>query len=487
MEIIEENIGTRAIKGAKWVTLSSGVSKCFQLIVTIVLARLLTPQDFGLIALASIAISVITLFQNLGMTHALIQRRDRTEEAANIVFFTGLLLGITLYTFLFFFAPSIATFFENEKVTPVLRVMSLSFIILSFGSVQNALLTKELYFKRLFYLNIATTIVSGLISILLAFYDFGVWSLVYGSLSGSFINIIIFWIIHPWRPAWEYDLKLARKMIGFGGIVSLHELIVWANYNIDNLIVGKWLGTATLGIYQVGTNIAKWPSANITGSLTNVIYPTFSILQEDLEELKRICLKVLKHISLITFPVGIGIAVTAPQLVPVLLGEKWIAAIPVIQILSVTGILASVGRVIPQLCRAIGRPDIFFKFAFVRLIIGIPVYLLAIQFGLITLCLSQLMLSSIFVPVNFYIGTKVLKVKFNQIIEPLRLSVLCGLATGIISFVLMNALVSVKVVSDVAALALILAFFVLLYVNFIYFINRETFNEMRSLFIKAFR
>jgi O-antigen/teichoic acid export membrane protein len=486
LEILEESIGTRAIKGAKWVTLSTALLRIFQPIVTIILARLLTPQDFGLVALASIAISVIALFQDLGMKPALIQRKEKTEDSASIVFFTSILLGMILYIFLFFFAPYISAFFDNEKVTPILQVMGLSFIILPFGSVQRTLLAKELDFKRLFYLNLAPAIVPGFIAILLAFYGFGVWALVYGSLTGSLLSIIILWFSHSWRPIWRYDGKLAREMLGFGGVVSLHNMVVWANFNIDNLIIGKWLGMAALGIYRIGFNIARWPSANITGSLTHVMYPTFSNLQDNRGELKRIYLKIIKHISLISFPMGIGIAITAPQFVPVLLGEKWIAAIPVIQILSIAGILGSIGRVMPQLCRAIGRPEIYLKFSLVRLVIAIPVYLLVVQFGIIALCFAQLTLFCTFVPTSLFIGTRVLKIKYSQIIGALWLSVVCALGTGVISFVLMNALVSVKAVSDVTALALIVALFLLLYVNFIYLVNRETFNDMRNLFVRAF-
>jgi O-antigen/teichoic acid export membrane protein len=486
LEILEESIGTRAIKGAKWVTLSTAVSRIFQPIVTIILARLLTPQDFGLVALASIAISVVALFQDLGMRPALIQRKERIEEASNIVFFTNVLLGMVLYTGFFLSAPYISAFFDNEKVTPILRVMSLSFIILPFGSVQNTLLAKELHFKRLFYLNLAPAIIPGLIAILLAFYGFGVWALVYGSLTGSLLRIVIFWVSHPWRPTLRYDAKLAREMLGFGGVVSLHNMVVWANQNVDNLIIGKWLGTAALGIYRMGFNIARWPSKNITGSLMNVIYPTFSNLQDNRGELKRIYLKVIKHISLISFPLGIGIAITAPQFVPVLLGEKWIAAIPVIQILSVAGILGSIGQVMPQLCRAIGRPEIYLKFALVRLVIAIPVYLLAIQYGLIALCLALLILSCMFVPASLFIGTRVLKIKYSQIIGALWLSVVCGLGTGVISFLLVNVLASVQAFSDVTALTLIVALFLFLYANFIYLVNREAFNDMRNLFVRAF-
>lgn len=475
----------KAVKGTKWVFFSTVGSGVFQLVVTIITARLLAPADFGLFAYAMIFISVMALFQDLGMRQALIQRKDRVEDAADIVFISNIVLGVFWYIGTFIIAPYVADFFGNPQVTKILRVMALSFLILPFGFVQNTLLTKDLYFKKLFYLSLAPAVVPGIASILLAFYGYGVWSLVYGSLIGAFLNVLVMWWMVVWRPRWRFDKMLAGQMLKFGRAVSAESVLSWVVNTMDDVLVGKWLGSAALGFYTIGFNISIAPAKYISSSLIKIAFPAFSKLQENKDEIREAFLKVIKYISLITFPLGVGIATTASLFIPVLFGEKWRPSVPVIQIISLYGIFMSIGSIIPQVYKALGRPDIYLKYVSARSAVAIPVYYYAVPFGLTAISMAHLVLTILFFPVNFYIGMRVMGIPFNKVFDHLWVSAVGSFGVAFSATILQKVFQYSVQLSSVWTLSLTVGISILFYFAIVYFANKDTFRGMRDLFKKA--
>lgn len=480
-----EQIIQKAVKGTKWVFFSTVSYSVFQLIVTIIIARLLAPADFGLFAYAMIFMSVTALFQDLGMRQALIQRKDRIEDAADIVFISNIVLGVFWYIGTFIIAPYVADFFGNPQITKILRVMALSFLITPFSSVQNTLLIKNLYFKKLFYLSLLPAFIPGIISILLAFLGFGVWSLIYGSLIGAFLNVLVLWLMVHWRPRCRFDRMLAGQMLKFGRAVSAESVLSWVVNTMDDVLVGKWLGSAALGFYRVGFNISITPAKYISSPLIKIAFPAFSKLQENKDEIREAFLKVIKYISLITFPLGVGIATTASLFIPVLFGEKWIPSIPVIQIISLYGIFMSIGSIIPQVYKALGRPDIYLKYVSVRSAVAIPVYYYVVPYGLTAISIAHLFLTIFFFPINFYIGMKVMKIPFNKVIDYLWVSAVGSLGVAFFAIILQKVLLHGAQLSSAWTLTLTVGITILFYFAIVYFASKDTFWEMRDLFKKT--
>lgn len=481
-EITSENILLKAIEGTKWVILSKLFAKLIQPVVTIILARLLLPEEFGVVAMAAISIGVIGLFQDLGTGAALIQKKDNIIETANVVFFTNIFLGVSWYLVLFLLAPYIALYFRNDLVTPILRVAALGLLLGPFASVQGALLSRNLSFRKLFFLGVGPLIVSGTVSILLALYGFGVWSLIYGSLAGAIFNVCLFWLVIPWRPRWKFNIKIAREILGFGGYVSLENILAWGITTVDNIFVGHFLGARQLGIYQMGFNLALWPAINITGPLGGILYPTFSKMQGNIAECKRIYLRLLRIIALVSMPTGLIIAFCAHQLILVFLGKQWNAAVPVVQILAVVGVVASIVSIAPSLYRGLGRADIMPKFFTVRMIFSIPAYYFAAQEGLIALCIAHLSLVLVFAPINFYITMKFLRISLKEVLDTFALPVMSTLILALVVLGLSNFLAIIESSSNLESLLIIIPVAIGSYLLTLRWLGANTLHELKRVF-----
>jgi len=479
-----QDVVQAAVKGTKWVLLSSFVSYACYPIFTIILARLLVPSDFGLLAYAMIFMGVVKLIQDIGLRQALIQKKGDIEASADVVFTINFVLGILWYLGTFFVAPFLAEFFNDFRVVNILRVMALSFLIIPFGAVQNTLLKKHLQFDKLFFLELIATLIPGIASIVLALSGHGVWSLVYGSLIGSMLNVFVTWFLVAWKPKLRFDRSCAGQMLKFGGAVSAESLLSWAVNTVDDALVGKWLGSAALGFYTVGFNIGIAPAKYISSSLLNVAFPAFSKLQDNKDAVRHAFLKAVKFISLITFPLGAIIAVTASQFVPVFLGEKWVNSVQVIQLISIYGIFMSVGSILPQVYKALGRPDIYLKYVAVRFAVALPVYFYTVPMGLKAISAAHLVLTALFFPINVCIGMRIMSIPVKKLFETLWVSILGAMGVAFLGLFLQAVLLSDSKLPSLAALILTVGIVSVSNISLVYFVRKETFREMNHLFLK---
>ncbi|MBI3353370.1 MAG: lipopolysaccharide biosynthesis protein, partial [Nitrospirae bacterium] len=426
-----KEIGHKALKWGKWVFLSTILSKSFQFLTTIILARLLLPADFGIIAISQIIIGIVSLFQDMGMTQALIQKKENIEESADTVFLFNIFWSMILYTAVFFAAPYISGFFKNNQAAIILRVLCLSFLFQPFNIISNALMKKEFYFKRLFNITLWPIILSSLASIILAYFGFGVWSLVLGILTGNFLITVLGWLGISWRPAFKFNMEIAKDMLNFGGAISMQNVIIWFENTFDDILVGRWLGTPLLGVYRLGFNIAVIPATQIAGPINDVVYSTFVKLQDNKAELKRFFLYIIKYISLVTFPIGVFLFTSAEIFIMTFLGDKWSEAVPVVQFVSVYGTIGSITFVIPTLTRAIGRHDIYLRYLIVFLFVMTPLYIYAVPYGLKAISAVHLLLAVIFLPYIFNIGMGLLNIKLSEIVDSLWVSIVISIAIGV--------------------------------------------------------
>ncbi len=410
MEEQKRNITAKAVGSLKWSALMEIVSRTASPITFVVLARLLTPADFGVMATAMISISFSQMFWDAGLSKALIQTEAAPEDAAHVVFWTNVLLGLLIYALLFLAAPTIAFFFKSPASGPVLRVLGIQVILGSLTSVQQALFVRDLDFRRLFWIKLFTAFIPAFFSIPLALYGYGVWALVIGSLVGQAINLYFLWRKSTWRPQFRYDLAMARSLFGFGFWVLLESLGGWLIVWGDNLIVGRFLGIHDLGVYRTGWSLVTIIFGLVLNPFLSVLYPTFSRLQDDLPALKNTFHRVNRVVFALALPMGTGLLLVGSETVTLLFGEKWLGLGFVLGVLGFMYGIAWLVGINAELYRAMGRPDMNTKLMYGQLLYYLPAYYLAAQYGLEIFTITRLTVAVVATPIHIYLCVKLLGV-----------------------------------------------------------------------------
>ncbi len=403
MEDSNQNITAKAVRSLKWSTLTEVVSRTAGPIIFVVLARLLTPDDFGVMATAMIAISFSQMFWDAGLSKALIQTKTSPEEAAHVVFWTNVVLGLLIYLLLFIAAPAIALFFKSPASGPVLQVLGLQIVLASLTSVQQALFVRELNFRGLFWIKLLTASIPALFSIPLALYGYGVWALVVGSLTGQVINLCLLWGKSSWRPRMRFDFSLARRLFGFGLWATGESFALWFIFWGDNLIVGKFLGVHDLGVYRTGWLLVTAIFSLILSPFLPVLYPLFSRLQDDVSTLTATFHTINRVVMAVALPFGIGLLILGPELSSALFGTNWPGLGFIISIIGLANGIAWIVGINTEFYRARGRPDINAKLLFAAATYYLPTYLLAAPFGLRIFTYSRLVLVVIGLIIHVYI------------------------------------------------------------------------------------
>lgn len=368
--------------GVLWTGISQFLSQAFQFIVIIILARLLYPEEFGIVGMAAIFTGFISRFNELGLSAAIIQRKNVNEIHLSTSFWTSLGTGIILCILTIIVSPYIADYFHKELVRPILIISSINFILGSFTVIPRTLFTKSLDFKKLAIVEICATFISGLISILLAINGYGVWSLVLGGLSISFISVLLFWKMSPWRPSSKFSIPHFKELFGFGGHFMGSSVLNYVDSNVDYLVVGRMIGASALGYYTLAYNLITFPLYKISTIITRVMFPAFSRIQNDNHTLRTGYLKVVRYISMITFPMLAGMFVVAPEFILVVYGSKWAPMIRTLQILCLAGALKSVGTTVGTILLSKGRPDIQFKWNILTVIVLTLAVLYGVNYGI---------------------------------------------------------------------------------------------------------
>jgi PST family polysaccharide transporter len=407
---ISKTIKNQAIYSVKWTVLGELVSRFSQPVITFILAKLLAPDDYGVIGMAMILIAFSQLFLEAGMGKALIQSQKPIEKTADIVFWTNIILGVSIYVILFLAAPWLMHKFDHPKpiMVPVIRILGIQIIFSSIASVQFAILTREMAFQKLFWTKLAISLIPALFSIPMAIYGFGVWALVASSLVSAFLNLFFLWIQCPWRPHWTYDLKVAEELFSFSVWVLGEGLVVWFFAWGDNLLVGYLIGIEALGIYSFGWNISTTIITAILNPIFTIVFPFFSRLQNDTIEIRKTLHRFNKIITLIAIPVGIGLCMISPQL-ELVLGDRWKGVGMVIGMISIMHGFTWLVGINSEIYRAMGRPDLIFKLSLLFIAYYIPTYFLFARFGLYAFTGARMVLGLISIPIHIFLGVKILK------------------------------------------------------------------------------
>lgn len=387
------NLTKKTVQGVSWSGASQVVIQGFQFIVKIILARLLLPDDFGIIGMALIFTALMQTVNELGLSAAIIQRKNINNTHLSTSFWISILMGVILCVVTIIASPFIAVFFKKELIQPVISILSIGFILGSFGTVHRTLLTKKIDFKNVAITEAGATAFSGIISIALAFLGFGVWSLVIGSLIGNLGRSVLLWVICSWRPSMIFDLKSFKELFGFGKNVMGSRILNYIDSNADYLLIGKFLDATSLGLYTLAYQMAIFPLLKISSIIARVSFPAFSTIQDDNVRLRIGYLKVIKYTSLITFPSLAGLAVIAPGFIPIAIGEKWMPMVLPLQILCIAGAIKSVGTHVGSILLSKGRPDIGFKWNMFTVIIIPIAILIGVRYGIVGVAMAVTIMS----------------------------------------------------------------------------------------------
>lgn len=397
-----DSLRAKTVHALSWSLLESLGLRGVQFVIGVVLARLLFPEQFGLIGMLTIFIAVAQSLFDSGFGAALIQKQEATQRDTCSIFYFNILLGLATSGLLYWVAPSIAAFYNQPILTPLMRALSLTIVINSFGLIQYTLLSKQINFKALTKVSLIASIISGVVGVILAATGFGVWSLVVQQILSSLLRTVLLWVLNDWRPALIFSLQSLREMFGFSSRILVSGVINRIFENIYLLVIGRLFSATDLGFFTRAKTMEEVPSVTLSGIVGRVTFPVFSTIQDDKSRLKRGVKKALTSLVLVNFPMMIGLAMIADPLVRVLLTEKWLEAVPYLQLLCLVGLLYPVVLINSNLLFALGRSKIHLRVEIIKKILIILNIALTWQWGISAMISGMILVSVLSFCLNSY-------------------------------------------------------------------------------------
>lgn len=445
-----ESLKNKTVKGTVWSSLERFSVQGIQFFVMIIMARILTPADYGLVGMLAIFIAVSQALIDSGFSQALIRKQDRSETDNSTVFYFNIGVGIVLYFLLFLSAPIIASFYNEPRLIPITRAVGLSLVFNSLAVVQRALLTINLDFKTQAKASFVGAILSGAIGISMAYTGFGVWAIVWQQISNVAVVTVLLWILSRWKPAWSYSWKSFRELFGFGSKLLAAGLLDTIFKNLYLIVIGKFFRASDLGYYTRAHQFTDFASSNITGILQRVTYPILCTIQNDDKRLRDVYRRLLKTSAFIIFPLMTGLAAIAKPMIISFLTEKWLFSAVLIQILSFSMMWYPVHAINLNLLQVKGRSDLFLKVEIIKKILTVIVLCITLPLGLIPLCIGTIFNSIISLIINTHYTGRLIHLGFFKQMKDLLPILLLSLVIGVIvymtvTYILMESWLAVSV------------------------------------------
>jgi PST family polysaccharide transporter len=416
----------KAISGIYWSALAQFSQEGLGILTTLILARFLSPDAFGLLGMVVVFVGFISIFQGLGLGPSIIQDRELGDESLSSIFWLNLIFSTILFLLAISVAPLISSFYGEARLASIMRVLALTFPFGSFGTVPGAILTKHMMFKKLAITRNVSVAMGSLVGITLALMGFGVWALVWQGLTQTLIKSLLLWIIVPWNPQWVLSYKKIKRQLYFGINLQLGTILNYFTRNADDLLVGKFVGAGTLGIYQMAYRLMLWPLQKVSRVVGEVMFPALSTIQNDTELVKRIFLKVTRSIALITFPMVLGMWVTAPTIVHVVLGQKWADVIPIFQVLCILGLFQSIATNTGWIFLSQGRTDIRLKLQVPFSTLFIISFLIGIRWGAMGVAVCYTIASLLATPIQFQVAGRLVGMTFMDVVKAVSGVMICA-------------------------------------------------------------
>lgn len=367
--------GKSVVSGLIWSFGERITAQLVTFFITILLARVLTPEDYGAVSLILVFVTLANVFVSNGFGESLIQKRNATESDFSTIFWCSFSFSILLYILIFISSPYIADFYGNNMLSPLTRVLALKIPISSISTIQHAYVSKHMQFKKLFFSTLGGTIISGVVGMIMAYNGFGPWAVVFQYLTNTTINTIVLLFTVPWRPHLDFDITSAKRLMNFGWKMTLSSFINSAYGEIRSLIIGKIYSSGDLAQYKRGQQFPQLFITNINTAVSSVIFPTMSMVNNNMMDVKRLTRRSMAVTAYVIFPMMVGLGIISEPLVLFLLTEKWLPCVPYLQLACISFGLQPIQTANCQAIKAIGRTDVYLVTEILKKTIGIGLLL----------------------------------------------------------------------------------------------------------------
>jgi len=411
------SLRNKTISGALWNAIELFSGKFIQIFITIILARILVPSDFGTIALLVIFTELSRVLLDSGFSQALIRKENATEKDYNAVFYFNIVMGIILYVILYGLSPFISDFYNYPELTNIARIVFLTIIINSFGIVQNAIVIRDINFKILAKRTIVANLLSGLIAIYLANNGFGVWSLVVQIVLAALLRVMLLWFSSAWKPSFTFSFNPIKELLPFSINLLFSGIIDVLASNIQMLLIGKYYTASDLGFYSQAKILSAMPSQILTSIVKNVTYPVLSVIKDDTSQLKQAYRKIITIAMFVIVPVMFTLVAIGNNLIPFVLGEKWIPSVEYFILLSFVGAIYPLYSINQNIFLAKGNSKLLLKVSIVQKLIAISGIFITIQISVLALVIGYVITTIINTLIIMYYAGREINYMFKEQIE----------------------------------------------------------------------
>lgn len=408
-----------AASGVKWNAVSQAGQQLMQLVTMIVLARLLSPGDFGLLGMALIVAGFLAIFKDMGTSSALIRDRDNEPELLATIFWTNTGLGVLAFLLLVAISPLLAIFFHESRLSPVLCVMAAGFFLSGLSNVHKALLERHLAFRALAAAELSGVLAGAVVGIGLARAGAGVWALVAQALANITVNTLLLWVLSSYRPQFRFSWERLRQVAGFSLNLTGYNVFNYAVRNTDNLLIGRFLGAAPLGIYALAYRIMVYPLQSVTTVISRVMYPVYAQIQDDDPRMRSAFARTTGMIALVTFPMMMGVCALARPFMLTVFGPQWAEAIPLVRLLAPIGMAQSIVASVGVIFQTKGRTDLLFRWGLLSGTLFIASFAIGLHWGVLGVATGYVIVSSTLMIPNLMLAQRLIHMRLLEFCIPI--------------------------------------------------------------------
>lgn len=436
----EQSLKEKTLSGVIWSAINRFAQQGLAFVFNILIARQLMPSDYGVLAMLGIFLAVAQTFIDSGFANALIRKKDRTEDDYNTVFYFNVAISLVCYILLFIGAPFIARFYDQPILTSITRIIGFTLVINALGAIQGVELTIRVDFKTKAILSLANSVISGIISLILAYSGYGVWALVWQQFASSVLGASFLWMAVRWVPRLSFSWQSFRNLFSYGSKLLLSGLLNTVYSNLTTIIVGKVYTSSDLGEYSKASSLASFPASTATSIMQSVTFPVLASIQDEKERLRSCYERFINLSAYVVFPVMIGLAALAKPVTVVLLKEQWLGMVPFLQVLCIASMWYPVHAINLNLLQVLGRSDYFLRLEIWKKILGLIILVVTVPLGVMPICIGQVISSLISLFINTYYTERLIGYGFFEQMRNLLHIFVHSVVMGVLVFAVIQTI-----------------------------------------------
>ena len=424
----------KVVSGLFWKFAERILAQGVSFVISLVLARLLSPQNYGTVALVVVFINIANVFVSNGLGEALIRKKDAGDLDFSTIFYCSFFLAGLLYLILYVLAPQIALVYKNVELIKYIRVLALQIPLSAIKTIQHSYVSKKMIFKKFFFSTFGGTVISGIIGIVMAYKGLGVWAIIAQYLINSIIDMIILFITVPWRPKLLFDFTIAIDLFRYGWKLTAASLINAIYGELRSLLIGKVYSEVDLGLYSKGNQFPSLIISNINDSISSVLFPALSTAIDEADKLKKMIRKAMQVSAFVIFPMMIGMIAVAENMISVLLTDKWLECVPYLRLCCIFWMFQPIQTANIQALKAIGRSDICLKLEIVKKIIGFTLLIMSVRFGVYAIVMSNTLVGFISMILNIEPNRRIINYGYIEQIKDISPALFHSIMMGILIY-----------------------------------------------------